>query len=302
MNNNMLVRCLAGVVGFAGVVAAVQIGLAAPASAAAQTVVSGSSTTNSVNKSATASCPTGMRVFGGGGDIVGGGHEVALITLKPVSTLVSGQYHDSFVAAAEEDDSGYAANWTVYSYAICGYGLPNQTIQSATLTRSPGVDRLDTSVSCPAGTAPLGFGAQITGGQGNVVLNSLLGNYTAGPYGNPSGWSSAQSFVDQSGFSGLWSQTSYAVCASPPPGLTYQFRDSAYDTTDDKSASADCPAGTRAYGVGGYISYLTGQIHFDRMVPHGAAWNGGDVEARTDQDGFANQWWVTAETICAAGA
>lgn len=300
MNQSKRAR-LAGLLALAGMAAAVQLGGLPAASASASTVVQGASATNSVNKSATASCPAGMRVFGGGGDIVGGGHEVALTGLRPVSTFSGGAFHDSFVASAEEDDSGYAANWTIYAYAICGSALPNMTLQSSTLTSSPGSDRLSTSAGCPTGTAPVGFGAQITGGNGNVVLNSLLGNYTVGPYGTPNGWSSAQSFVDQTGYSGTWSQTSYAVCASPPPGLSYQFVDSVYNAADDKSASVDhCPAGTRAYGAGGYISYLTGQLHFDRMVPHGSAWDGGDVEARTDQDGFGLTWWVTAETICAA--
>jgi hypothetical protein len=300
MNQSKRAR-LAGLLALAGMAAAVQFGVLPAASAAPQTVVPGASATNSVNKSATASCPSGMRVFGGGGDIVGGGHEVALTGLRPVSTSSSGTFHDSFVASAEEDDSGYAANWTIYAYAICGYALPNMSIQTGTLTSTPGSDRLNTSASCPTGTAPVGFGAQITGGNGNVVLNSLLGNYTAGPFGTPSGWSSAQSFVDQTGYAGTWSQASYAVCASPPANLSYQFVDSVYNTADDKSASVDhCPVGTRAYGAGGYISYLTGQLHFDRMVPHGSAWDGGDVEARTDQDGFGLNWWVTAETICAA--
>jgi hypothetical protein len=291
---------VAGAVVAAGLTTAMLVGPASPASAAAQTVVQGASATNSSNKSATASCPSGMRVFGGGGDIVGGGHEVRLTGLRPFSIYFNGAYHDSFVATAEEDADGYSGNWTVYSYAICGWALPNMSLQTSTLTSTAGSDRLSTTAGCPTGTAPVGLGAEVTNGHGHVVLNSLLGNYTAGPYGNPSGWSSAQSFVDQVN-STIWSQTSYAVCASAPPSLSYQFRDSAYDSTNDKSASADCPVGTRAYGVGGYLSFLTAELYFDRMVPHGSAWNGGDVNGREDQDGFAPNWWATAETICAAG-
>ena len=52
--------------------------------------------------------------------------------------------------------------------------------------------------------------------------------------------------------------------------------------------------------VGGYLSYLTGQPHFDRMVPHGSSWDGGGDDARSGQDGFAGTWWVTAEASCAA--
>jgi hypothetical protein len=132
-----------------------------------------------------------------------------------------------------------------------------------------------------------------------VVLNSVLGNYSQGPYGVPNGWSSAAAFVDESRFTGSWSLASYAVCAAPPPGLTYRFADSVYDSTSAKTASVQCPAGTKVYGVGGYLSYLTGQTHFDRLVPHGAQWDGADVEAREDQNGFAYNWWATVEAICA---
>jgi hypothetical protein len=238
-------------------------------------------------------------VYGGGGDIVNGGHEVALTGLKPVSTLVNGQYQDSFVATAEEDDTGYSSTWSVYSYALCGPTLSGLTIKQATLAASPGSDRVEVSASCPSGTAPIGIGAVTNNGNGNVVLNLLLANYTQGPYGTPSGWSQARAFIDESGYTGSWSLTSYAVCAAPPPGLTYKFVDSTNYDSNDKSASAQCPTGTKVYGVGGYNSYLSGQVHFDRMVPHGSQWDGADVESREDQNGFSNIWWNEVEAICA---
>ena len=292
-------RILCGVVAAATICTGVQVAFASAASAAPSGVVSAASATDSVaRKSAVATCPAGTRVFGGGGDIVGGAHEVALTGLRPVSTVVSGRYVDSFVATAEEDDTGYAANWTVYAYAICGANLPGLIIQSGRTAATPGADRADASASCPSGTAPLGFGAEITGGNGNVVLNLVLGNYTVGPYGTPNGFATAAAFVDQSGYTGSWSLTSYAVCAAPPPGLSYRFVDSAVDS-NDKSASAQCPVNTKVYGVGGYLSYLNGQTHFDRMVPHGSQWDGADVEAREDQDGFAYTWFTEVEAVCA---
>src|ERR1700730_8707223 len=81
--------------------AGVQATLATAASAAPSNVVSGASATDSATrKSAVAFCPANTRVYGGGGDIAGGGHEVALTGLKPVSTFVNGRYVDSFVATA----------------------------------------------------------------------------------------------------------------------------------------------------------------------------------------------------------
>lgn len=277
--------------------AAVQV--ASPASAAPSAVVSGGSATNSVaKKTATAVCPSGTRVYGGGGDVTGGGHEVALTGLRPASVLAGGKFVDTFTATAEEDDTGYAANWAVYAYAICGAPQPSLSIQRATITSSPGTDRIEGSVSCPSGTAPLGLGAEIGNGAGNVVLNEAIGNYTVGPFGVPTGWAAAKAFTDETGYRLTWTLTTYAVCAVPPPGLTYVFTDSAYNSVD-KSASSECPLGTKVYGAGGYLNYLAGQVHFDRLVPHGSAWTGSDVDAREDQTGFTPNWWATSEAICA---
>jgi len=291
-------RRVLAVVAVTGVCAGLQVTLQGAASAAPNRVVSaGSSTDSTARKSATAFCPAGTRVYGGGGDIVGGGHEVALTGLRPVSTFVNGKFVDSFVATAEEDDTGYSGNWSVYAYAICGYAEPSMSIQQGQLAASPGSDRQSASASCPSGTAPIGLGAEITGGNGNVVLNTVLGNYTTNAYGLPTGSAWATGFVDESGFSGSWSITSYAVCAAPPPGLTYKFADSALDSTD-KSASVECPIGTSVFGVGGYSDYRNGETHFDRMVPHGSNWTGADVEIREDQDGFAYNWFGEVEAIC----
>jgi hypothetical protein len=278
--------------------AGVQATLSTAASAAPTSVVSGASVADSAaRKSAVASCPSNMRVYGGGGDIAGGGHGVALTGLKPVSTMVNGRYADSFVATAEEADTGYAGNWTVYAWAICGPNLLNMTIQRGELAAPFGGDRQSASATCPSGTAPVGLGAEVINGNNNVVLNLVLGNYTTGPYGVKTGFSSATAFVDQSGYTGLWSIASYAVCATPPPGLTYKFADSGVDSID-KFATVECPAGTKVYGVGGYSSYYNGETHFDRMVPHGSQWTGADVEVREDQDGFAYNWFTEVEAIC----
>jgi hypothetical protein len=61
----------------------------------------------------------------------------------------------------------------------------------------------------------------------------------------------------------------------------------------------ECPVGTKVYGVGGDFNYNTGQIHFDRMVPHGSQWTGADVELREDQDGFPYNWAAEVEAVCA---
>jgi hypothetical protein len=301
LGRSRLVRVAAAAAAAAALAGSVQLATAGSAAAAVSTVVQGHSISDSATarKAATAACPAGTRVFGGGGDIVGGGHGVALTALKPVSTLASGQWHDSYVAVAEEDPAGYGGTWSVYAYAVCGTA-GNLSIQQATLAGSAGSDRVQTGVNCPTGTAPLGMGAEITGGNGHLVLNKMLANYTPNAYGQLVGWSAAGAFVDENGYAGPFSLTSYAVCGTPLSGLSYRFADSASDPTDDKTALVSCPAGTRAYGAGGYVSYQNGQVHFDRMTPSGSTWNAADVEARTDQTGFGYPWFTEVEAICAA--
>lgn len=290
-----LARGLATAVALVGLAGTVQLATAGTASAAVSRVVSASSgpADSTARKVATASCPSGMRVFGGGGDIVGGKNGVSLTGLRPVSTA-SG---DSFVVTAEEDAVGYSGSWNVYAYALCGFPLPNMTVQTFTRSSTAGATELFASTACPAGTAPLGLGAQINGGNGHVVLHTLFGNYVTGPYGAPTSFSKTEAFVTEGGYGGTWSLTSYAVCASPPPDLTYQFADSVLNSAD-KTASVQCPSGTRAYAAGGYLDYNDGQTHFDRMAPHGTNWDGTEVDAREDQTGAAYGWFTQVEAIC----
>src|SRR5437016_5332521 len=112
-----------------GLAVAAALSAAAPASAAPSRVVSATSATDSTaRKSATASCPAGTRLYGGGGTINGGAGRVALTGLRPVPGVkgVVGRT-DSFVATAEAVP-GATLTWSVSAFAICGPGLANLTL------------------------------------------------------------------------------------------------------------------------------------------------------------------------------
>jgi hypothetical protein len=280
-------------------VAAVLVGVSGPAAASPTNVVTANSgaATSVALKSATARCPVGTRVYGGGGDIVGGGHQVALTGLVPAFGLKTAQ--DSYTATAEEINGDYPATWSVYAYAICGPQLPGMTITSGRVAYSSG-DRVVSSSTCPANAMPVGLGAAVSPAAGTMVLNESLGNYTRNAFGTLFGWSAAIAFVTESGHvpAGV-GLTSYAVCATLSTAPAYVFADSAYDTTATKTVNATCPTG-RTYGVGGYLSFATGQLYFDSMVPSGASWDQAAVDGRADQSGFTDgPWWATSEAICA---
>jgi hypothetical protein len=88
------------------------------------------------------------------------------------------------------------------------------------------------------------------------------------------------------------------MCATPLPGLQMVSASSA-DNSLDKSASVECPAGKRVVSVGGAIYGAGGHAYLDRLVPHGAGWNGADVEAREDRLGTTGSWTASVYAICA---
>jgi hypothetical protein len=80
-----------------------------------RTIVSSTTTSNSVDKGGSAPCPTGKVVFGGGFDIIGGAGETFIDDFIPTnaSVLTFGMEHDD-----GSDDNG--RDWSLRSYAICG--------------------------------------------------------------------------------------------------------------------------------------------------------------------------------------
>jgi hypothetical protein len=78
--------------------------------------VSATTVSNSRNKHATARCDDGKRVIGTGGEILGGGGQVAFGYLIPDAALT--RVHVRGV----EDQDGTSANWAVRAYAICADG------------------------------------------------------------------------------------------------------------------------------------------------------------------------------------
>ena len=80
-----------------------------------RTIVSSTTTSNSVDKGGSAPCATGKVVFGGGFDIIGGAGETFIDDFIPTtaSVLTFGMEHDD-----GSDDNG--RDWSLRSYAICG--------------------------------------------------------------------------------------------------------------------------------------------------------------------------------------
>ena len=226
-----------------------------------------------VAKTAKAICPAGTRVIGGGGRVNGGQH-VVITRQQPVHSSL-----DTFVVSAIEDQVGTAQFWAVQAFAICSVPLPGLEIVSATgAAGSSGFQ--GKNADCSPGKNVLGVGGRINHGAGQVSLNTqALFPQRA----------SAGGLEDSDGFGGLWSVTTYAVCANLNSVFDSQVVSvqTVADTTARKIFSIDCPAGMNLTGGAAFdgspgaavevVSPNTTRVQviarFDGTVTSADAWN-----------------------------
>ena len=243
-------------------------------------LVSAESDETSIEKSATANCPSGKKVLGAGAEITGGLGEVIVDEIVPLEGL-SGVRVEAF------EDGDYGGSWRVTAYAICASrvdGLVRRGLSSA----HNGVDK-SVLVGCTSDMVLLGAGAEITGGLGNVVIERMY----------PQTATDVMTREEDPPSSTVWTAKAYAICAPRSevgtPFTAYGTSD--YDSEDGKSATATCPPGRRVVGAGGKSSGGAGEIVMDDMTPSE------DLESVTvkgyeiDPD-YPDNWSVTAVAKC----
>jgi hypothetical protein len=265
---------------------AVNAALASPASAAVPGLerVTATSASTSGDKSARATCPSGKRVLGTGGEITGGLGQVVLDDITPDSALTS------VSVLAREDQDGTANNWSVTAYAICAN--PIAGLERVTATRiSNSVEFLFAEARCTGGKRVLGAGGDITGGLGQVVLDGVVPD-------NNLRLVTVSGREDQDGTPSNWSVRAYAICANPIDGLQGVSSASAFNSFD-KGATATCPSGTRVLSAGGFINFGDGQVVLDDLTPNSTL-TSVTLFGREDQDGTAGNWVVDAVAVCAS--
>lgn len=76
------------------------------------------SNNSEATKTATATCPTGKQVVGGGAKVIGGTILVAITASSPTPVNAEGK-RNAWTAVAKEETGGGATNWSVETYAIC---------------------------------------------------------------------------------------------------------------------------------------------------------------------------------------
>ncbi len=205
----------------AAIVGAIQLAAPEPAAAVAglQRTFSHSQLTGPEPvKQATAECPNGKHVIGGGAVVHDGGRKLVRLTwLIPWTPPTPGDPRkDGYYVTAEAPNLSSNYNWYVTAFAVCadkGDTLSGYTIkQDWTDVSSSGGPFAQTSARCRSGTVAYGTGAAIftsgadPSGQGQIGLQLTR---TSGPLDI----SRATARESASGYGAAWQLVSYAVCA-----------------------------------------------------------------------------------------
>jgi hypothetical protein len=207
-------------------------------------------------KSASAKCPSGERVLGGGAFTVGGVHAV-ITQLRPIHTTGG----DSFKVSAAADQFGIAVAWGFQVFAFCApapSALELEIISHTNQPTSNGTDQAGTV--CPAGKSLISAGGKIDNGKGQVDLN--LFTNSSGPFVSGS---AAAAKEDLDGFGGTYTVTGYSVCAKGAFGDFQQVKTQVVTSAASQRGNVACPAGMNLTGLAGGTD--TPGTHLQRLSP-----------------------------------
>lgn len=254
-----------------------------PANAAVPplTIVESSSAWNSVaDKSATATCPNGTQVLGGGAGNAAGGGVVHLNRLQAL------EVSNAFTASSSEHGA-YAAEWRIDVWAICGNLSGLDYISFSVGANS---DEFKSAVAtCPAGKQLISTGARTTGGSGQVILDDMIPSSTFSHV-------TVTAYEDSDGYSGNWGLFAYGVCANPIAGLELRTESATPIDSVNDIVGATCSAGKQPLGLGGSINGGLGRAIYSGFVPTSTT---AFAFAQELQPGFADNWWTRVYAICA---
>ena len=252
-------------------------------------VSAGTVVDSAVFKAATATCPAGQVVTGGGARLTLATGEVSITRMAPTAAA------NGYEAWAYEDFDGFAGNWGLVVTAICANPPAGYVVVSAS---SPVGSPATASVTanCPAGLQVLGTGGTVFPGRGVVLLTAIIPS----PVVSPTSVTAAGAEI-AGGFGGGWNVQAWAICAAPVAGHVVVVTTSVIDSTSPKTQISNCPAGRPVHGLGFQFGGGTGEILLNAAFPNPPAPVGTNVPvvASEDQSGFAGNWGVRSFAICA---
>jgi hypothetical protein len=258
------------------------LALAQSASAAVPglSLAAATSPSNSLtSKSATVSCPAGDQVLGVGGGIGNGSGQVIVddwMQLNPTQAAVRGVEANPF-----------ASNWTAGSTAICAAPLAGR-VQVIDTSAATTYDKYETA-TCPAGRQLVGVGADILGGNGDVMIEEMVPDLPTN--------SVTVLAHEVNPTPANWQARASAVCAYPLPGAIRVFNTSASSSRDSKTVTASCPAGTVVTGTGAETNSSGGEAGIESIEP--TAFIDGVTARATEINPTGLSWTVSAFALCA---
>lgn len=259
-------------------------GRAAPVGALAVSTVhvkAVSTVDSTESKSATATCPSGMVVTGGGFSTAPG-NDGSIV----MDELI---IRDGFVTGtAYEDVDGTSANWRVTVFAVCANPLPGYEIKLGRSVNIGSEFEKPAVATCSPGKVVIGGGFGVTGGRGHVVVDELLPSSTQ---------VFTKAFEGKAGTSRNWFLDAYAVCAFQPEG--WQIVNKAGPIhSSGKITTLVCPAGKKVLGPMFDLTGSLGQAHMLSLLPS-AIFQEVSIAALEDDDGTTNSWGLNNWQICA---
>ena len=249
------------------------------------TAVNGQSATNTLaTKTASAVCPAGQRVLGGGAFTVGGVHAV-ITELQPIHTA-SG---DRFEVTAAADQFGIIGSWGFQVHAFCAPVPASAGLEIVTHTNAPTSAATDQArAQCPAGKGLVSAGGKIVNGGGQVDLGTFTDS--SGPFASAS---AAFAKEDADGFAGTYTVTGYSVCAQAAVFGDFQQVKSTSAAANHRDA-VSCPSPLRLVGLGGGTS-VPG-THWQRLTPNTTV---GGTFGSQSSIGLSGTWSMESTVFCA---
>lgn len=260
-------------------------------------VVQRFSDSNSVSpKSATARCPAGKQVLGGGGGLVWTEqvqtHEVVLSRMEPVHSS-DGAFRDYFIVTGVENSVGEPDDWYLESFAICADPMPGyEIVEHRSITLSDYFIR--TEAHCTGNRRVIGTGAKVSTDSGEVGLQIMRASTLET-------FSYAQAAEDFDGYFDYWNVTAYAVCVNEPAGYEIVQDPSPEDDSESpKWATAFCSSGRRLFGAGSATGFgLPGHVALTHIIVN--AYGDQRVDSFTTEVTPTDLDWdfTVAQAICA---